>query len=263
MAQIQKGTTYGTTSPSNLVSSTNLNNHVDDAVLLPGAITDQTAKVVLAAADTVLVHSSADTALRKTTMAQVFATPQPIGSSTASSGAFTTLSASSTVSGTGFSTYLASPPAIGGTAAAAGSFTTLSASSTVSGNGFSTYLASPPAIGTTTAAAGKFTSLEATGQYKGSVTAITLLDIDCSAGNYFTKTINGNSTFTFSNVPSGAYGMIVEIENTSGTITWPAAVKFPNDTAPTLSTGKTHVFVFITDDSGSRWRGVAAVNYVT
>ena len=195
MAQIQKGTTYGTTSPSNLVTSTNLNNHVDDAVLLPGAITDQTAKTVLASADTILVHSSADTALRKTTAAQVFASPLPIGSSTANSG--------------------------------------------------------------------KFTSLEVTGQYKGSVTAVSLLDIDCSQGNYFTKTISGNSTFTFSNVPSGAYGMIVEIENTSGTITWPAAVKFPNDTAPTLSTGKTHVFVFITDDSGSRWRGVAQVNYVT
>lgn len=195
MAQIQKGTTYGTTSPSNLVTSTNLNNHVDDAVLLPGAITDQTAKTILASADTILVHSSADTALRKTTAAQVFASPLPIGSSTANSG--------------------------------------------------------------------KFTSLEVTGQYKGSVTAISLLDIDCSAGNYFTKTINGNSTFTFSNVPSGAYGMIVEIENTSGTISWPAAVKWPNDTAPALDTGKTHVFVFITDDSGTRWRGVAQVNYVT
>jgi hypothetical protein len=195
MAQIQKGTTYGTTSPSNLVTSTNLNNHVDDAVLLPGAITDQTAKTVLASADTILVHSSADTALRKTTAAQLFATPLPIGSSTANSG--------------------------------------------------------------------KFTSLETTGQYKGSVTAVSLLDIDCSAGNYFTKTISGNSTFTFSNVPSGAYGMIVEIENTSGTITWPTEVKFPNDTAPSLSTGKTHVFVFITDDSGSRWRGMAQVNYVT
>ena len=50
-----------------------------------------------------------------------------IGATTASTGAFTTLSASSTVSGTGFSTYLASPPAIGGTAPAAGAFTTLSA----------------------------------------------------------------------------------------------------------------------------------------
>jgi hypothetical protein len=59
-----------------------------------------------------------------------------IGNSSPSTGAFTTLSASSTVSGTGFSTYLASPPAIGGTLANAGSFTTLSATGnlTVDGN---------------------------------------------------------------------------------------------------------------------------------
>ena len=59
----------------------------------------------------------------------------PVGTTTAAAGAFTTLSASSTVSGTGFSNYLASPPAIGGTAAAAGSFTTLTTSSTVTHNG--------------------------------------------------------------------------------------------------------------------------------
>jgi hypothetical protein len=50
-----------------------------------------------------------------------------VGATTPSTGAFTTLSASSTVSGAGFSTYLASPPAIGGTAAAAGTFTTMTA----------------------------------------------------------------------------------------------------------------------------------------
>jgi len=94
--------------------------------------------------------------------ASAYNTPGTIGSGTANTGAFTTLSASSTVSGTGFSTYLASPPAIGGTAAAAGSFTTLAASSTVSGTGFSTYLASPPAIGGTAAAAGTFTTLSGT-----------------------------------------------------------------------------------------------------
>jgi hypothetical protein len=53
-----------------------------------------------------------------------------IGTTTAAAGAFTTLSASSVVSGTGFSTYLASPPAIGGTAAAAGTFTLLTATGT-------------------------------------------------------------------------------------------------------------------------------------
>jgi hypothetical protein len=90
-----------------------------------------------------------------------------VGATTANTGAFTTLSASSTVSGTGFSTYLASPPAIGGTAAAAGSFTTLAASSTVSGTGFTTYFASPPAIGGTAAAAGSFTTLAASSTVSG------------------------------------------------------------------------------------------------
>ena len=53
--------------------------------------------------------------------------PPPIGNSAPSTGAFTTLSATSTISGTGFTNYLASPPAIGGTAANTGQFTTLSA----------------------------------------------------------------------------------------------------------------------------------------
>ncbi|MDR8750783.1 hypothetical protein FEP95_04747 [Burkholderia multivorans] len=55
----------------------------------------------------------------------------PIGAVTASTGAFTTLSASSTISGTGFTNYLASPPAIGGTAANAGTFTNLGVTGTV------------------------------------------------------------------------------------------------------------------------------------
>jgi hypothetical protein len=50
-----------------------------------------------------------------------------IGATTPLAGAFTTLSATSTVSGAGFTAYLASPPAIGGAAAAAGTFTTLTA----------------------------------------------------------------------------------------------------------------------------------------
>lgn len=57
-----------------------------------------------------------------------------VGATTPATGSFTTLAASSTVSGTGFSTYLASPPAIGGTAPAAGSFTNLAANGTVTFN---------------------------------------------------------------------------------------------------------------------------------
>lgn len=65
--------------------------------------------------------------------ALVFATgsavnPTSTGATTAGTGAFTTLSASSTVSGTGFTSRFASPGPIGNTAASTGAFTTLSAS---------------------------------------------------------------------------------------------------------------------------------------
>lgn len=51
-----------------------------------------------------------------------------IGATTLATGAFTTLSASNTISGAGFTAYLASPPAIGGTAASTGAFTSITAS---------------------------------------------------------------------------------------------------------------------------------------
>jgi hypothetical protein len=101
-----------------------------------------------------------------------------IGQSTAAAGSFTTLSASSTVSGTGFSTYLASPPAIGGTAAAAITSTSLTStgaillntttnnqSYTTTGAGTITISSGTAGsinnmtIGGTTAAAGTFTTL--------------------------------------------------------------------------------------------------------
>lgn len=90
----------------------------------------------------------------------------------------------------------------------------------------------------------------------------TALDIDCSFSNYFTKTISANSTFTFSNVPSSvAYSFTLELTHTSGTVTWPTTVKWPEDVAPTLATGKTHLFIFVTDDGGARWRGTSLVGY--
>lgn len=57
-----------------------------------------------------------------------------VGATTPAAGAFTTLSASSTVSGTGFSAYLASPPAIGGTTPAAVAGTTGSFSGILGSN---------------------------------------------------------------------------------------------------------------------------------
>lgn len=102
------------------------------------------------------------------------------------------------------------------------------------------------------------------GPYKQTAEAVGALDISLATGNYFTKTISGNSTFTFSNPPaSGTAGSFtLELTHTSGTVTWPASVKWPADTAPTLTTGKTHLFVFVTDDGGTRYRGAALADYV-
>ncbi len=105
--------------------------------------------------------------------------------------------------------------------------------------------------------------LDLNGNYASNITAVGALDIDCSTANYFTKTISANSTFTFSNPPSSrAFAFALELTHTSGAITWPAAVKWPKDTAPTLTTGKTHIFIFVTDDGGTRWRGASLVDYV-
>lgn len=101
------------------------------------------------------------------------------------------------------------------------------------------------------------------GSYRSNIVAVSALDIDCSAGNYFTKTINANSTFTFSNVPSSrAYSFTLELTHTSGTVTWPTEVKWPENTGPSLTSGNTHLFVFVTDDGGTRWRGAVLANYV-
>ncbi len=62
--------------------------------------------------------------------------PPPIGNVTPNTGAFTSLSASGTVSGNGFINYFASPPPIGSTVPNTGAFTNLTASGTVSGAGF-------------------------------------------------------------------------------------------------------------------------------
>jgi len=102
-----------------------------------------------------------------------------------------------------------------------------------------------------------------TGSQTSNISAMGANAVDCSAGNYFTKTISGATTFTFTNVPTGvAYTFTMEVTlNGSNAITWPSSVKWPADTPPTITDGKTQLFVFITDDGGTRWRGSSLVDY--
>ena len=105
--------------------------------------------------------------------------------------------------------------------------------------------------------------VKVSGGYSESITAVSGTEVDCSTASYFTKTITGATTFTFANAPSGvAYAFTFEVTlNGSNAITWPGTVKWPADTAPTITDGKTQVFVFLTDDGGTRWRGSSLVDY--
>jgi hypothetical protein len=78
--------------------------------------------------------------------------------------------------------------------------------------------------------------------------AVAALNIDWSTGNLFTKTLAANSTFTFSNLLSGQT-IVVRLTNTASnfTVTWPT-VKWPNQTAPTMTTGAfSDVYTFVYD----------------
>ena len=107
------------------------------------------------------------------------------------------------------------------------------------------------------------TTLHLQGNYGENIVPVTGTAVNCSLGNYFTKTITGATTFTFTGVPANvAYAFTFEVTlNGSNAITWPASVKWPADTAPSITDGKTQVFVFLTDDGGTRWRGSSLVDY--
>ena len=106
--------------------------------------------------------------------------------------------------------------------------------------------------------------VDVSGTYAQVPVAVAALAIDCSTGNYFTKTINGNSTFTVTNVPaSRSYAFTLELTHTSGTITWFSGVIWPGGTAPTLTTGKVHLFVFQTSNGGTTWRASSLINYAS
>jgi len=92
----------------------------------------------------------------------------------------------------------------GAISGATGSFTTLAASSTVSGAGFTAYFASPPPIGSTTPSTGAFTTLTTTGNVTlgdGASDAVTI--------NAATATIPNNLNFSGTGsitVPNGTTG---------------------------------------------------------
>jgi len=92
--------------------------------------------------------------------------------------------------------------------------------------------------------------------------------VNTQQGTYFSANTTGACTWTFSGGPDSSKATAFTLELTSGggmansySQTWPASVKWPSGTAPTLTQGETKVdvLVFITDDGGTTWRGAASI----
>jgi len=159
-----------------------------------------------------------------------------VGATTPAAGAFTTLSASSTVSGTGFSTYLASPPAIGGTTAAAGRFTTLTTTNTTAtivseSNG--NIVVAPNGTGQTAVKNLEYNEfVHALGTTSGTIAP------DAANGNVQTITLNGNLTINaFTNPVSGqTITLIITTGGTNRTLTSSMLFAGASKTLSTTST---------------------------
>jgi hypothetical protein len=148
---------------------------------------------------------------------------------------------------------------VGATTASTGAFTTLSASSTVSGTGFSTYLASPPSIGTTAPGV-----VRATYGYSANIALTDAATVawDTATGQVATFTfVSTNRTMGApTNLVNGGFYALAVIQNAgSNTLTWNAVFKWPGGTAPTLSTGASarDFFVFRSDGTNLYQQGAS------
>jgi len=93
----------------------------------------------------------------------------------------------------------------------------------------------------------------------------TAYTISLSDGSVQILTLTGNCTYTFPTATAGKSFILLQKQDGTGsrTVTWPAAVKWPSGTAPTITStaSKGDKFVFTAD--GTYWWGsVAGQNYL-
>lgn len=67
--------------------------------------------------------------------------------------------------------------------------------------------------------------------------------MDCAIANTFSAAISANTTLAFSNIPSGAYSCVLEINHTGGAITMPSGTVWVGGT-PIFTAGTRHLIFF-------------------
>ena len=93
----------------------------------------------------------------------------------------------------------------------------------------------------------------------------TAYTIDLANGSVQILTLTGNCTFTFPTATAGKSFMLLLKQDATGsrTVTWPASVKWPASTSPTITStaSKGDKYVF-TGDGTYWWGSVAGQNYL-
>jgi hypothetical protein len=178
----------------------------------------------------------------------------PISGST---GSFTTLAASSTVSGTGFSTYLASPPAIGGTAAAAISGTTLTATTGAITPHYPTgILGSTSAAAVSAGSIGEIFTAIGTNTSLSSSSVLTIASITPTAGNW---ELTGSCAF---NAAASTTSSLFKVGINTTTNTLPADPLFTNLTG-TFAAATSEAMVAPTQFVNSNGSVVYGINAIS
>jgi hypothetical protein len=88
--------------------------------------------------------------------------------------------------------------------------------------------------------------------------------IDWAAGEAFTRSVNTNIVFSFSNIPAPGVTAAIMVRLTVAgdrTIGWPAAVRWRYGVTPPLNPDSTHLFAFFTDNGGATIFGTYLTNY--
>ena len=114
-------------------------------------------------------------------------------------------------------------------------------------------------VGAQTLANKTLTAPAVNGYTEGVTTASTstAYTINIAAASVQILTLTGNCTYTFPTAVAGKSFLMVQKQDATGsrTATWPAAVKWPSGTAPTLTAtaSKADIFAFTCD--GTSWYG--------
>jgi hypothetical protein len=92
----------------------------------------------------------------------------------------------------------------------------------------------------------------------------TAYTIDLTNGSVQILTLTGNCTYTFPTATAGKSFILIQKQDGTGsrTVTWPASVKWPGGTAPTLTSTASKADKFIFTADGTNWLGSnAGQNY--